>query len=97
MNDGLYVVGESGVGLGVVLRGLVGLLVVFITGFTTVSISSSSKTTGCGLRVDLCVGLCVGLGSAPEVGLGCGLGCGLGLGPSTQVSAQPSKLKDDYC
>ena len=54
---------------GVVLRGGVGLLVDFITGLITVSISSSSKTTVCGLGVGLW-----GL----EVGLGCGLVVGLG-------------------
>ena len=54
---------------GVVLRGGFGLLVDFITGLITVSIFSSSKTTGCGLGVGLC-----GL----EVGLGCGLVVGLG-------------------
>ena len=54
---------------GVVLRGWVGLLVDFIIGLITVSIISSSKTTGCGLGVGLCV---------LEVGLGCGLVVGLG-------------------
>ena len=48
--DGRYVVGAGGVvglWLFVVLRGVVGRLVVLITsGLTTVSISSSSKTTG---------------------------------------------------
>ena len=46
---------------GVVPRGGVGLLVDFITGLITVSVFSSSKTTGCGLGVGLCgleFGLC---------------------------------------
>ena len=46
---------------GVVPRGGVGLLVDFITGLITVSIFSSSMTTGCGLGVGFC-GLEVGLG-----------------------------------
>ena len=62
-------VGAGGVDRGVVLRGVVGCLVVIITsGLTTVSISSSSKTTGCGFGV----GLVIGLGCGLEVGLGCG-------------------------
>ena len=50
--------------------GVVGLLVVFITGLTNDSISFSSNITGCGLGIGFCVGLGLGL----WVGLGCGLG-----------------------
>jgi len=58
----------------VVLLGVFGLLVVLMTGLTTVSTSSSSKTTGCGLGAGLWVGLGCGLGAGLLVGLGCGLG-----------------------